>query len=429
MNEFKILLIDDEEEQEEQLKEAIAEFNKKHFINKVKDACNITNKKLLAELSMLDNKEEIYKRLKEDGFVNGSNDNIDDFSVIHEVVRTPKEAMVLLYKEDFHALIVDLKLDAEDSNKEDEEISGNILLKNIVNKEIIPIIVRTGFPEKMAQELQKLKDKNVIKACSKDSPTLEEVIKELIDYYNTSIFSIFGSRGKVDKHIKDFFWNVLPACFMNKEEEINGLAKELKEKVIIRYVSSWLNNKYMFNEGYLDVEPIEMYMFPNPIDKVCNCDIYKDNNTNEKLIVLTPACDLANDKAKNILFATIQSYESVEKFNETIKKCCEQKREGSEISNGNKNKIASWSRNSHKESMRYHFLPKVSFFDGGFIDFRLLTCLKYDEEGNKFEGRDLDKIGTITDSFKRDIIARFSSYYQRQGQPTFNTDSILKKYL
>lgn len=59
MNEFKILLIDDEEEQEEQLKEAIAEFNKKHFINKVKDACNITNKKLLAELSMLDNKEEI----------------------------------------------------------------------------------------------------------------------------------------------------------------------------------------------------------------------------------------------------------------------------------------------------------------------------------------------------------------------------------
>lgn len=367
--------------------------------------------------------------MKEDGFVNGSNDNIDDFSVIHEVVRTPKEAMVLLYKEDFHALIVDLKLDAEDSNKEDEEISGNILLKNIVNKEIIPIIVRTGFPEKMAQELQKLKDKNVIKACSKDSPTLEEVIKELIDYYNTSIFSIFGSRGKVDKHIKDFFWNVLPACFMNKEEEINGLAKELKEKVIIRYVSSWLNNKYMFNEGYLDVEPIEMYMFPNPIDKVCNCDIYKDNNTNEKLIVLTPACDLANDKAKNILFATIQSYESVEKFNETIKKCCEQKREGSEISNGNKNKIASWSRNSHKESMRYHFLPKVSFFDGGFIDFRLLTCLKYDEEGNKFEGRDLDKIGTITDSFKRDIIARFSSYYQRQGQPTFNTDSILKKYL
>lgn len=429
MNEFKILLIDDEEEQEEQLKEAIAEFNKKHFINKVKDACNITDKKLLAELSMLDNKEEIYKRLKEDGIVNGSNDNIDNFSVIYQVVRTPKEAMVLLYKEDFHALIVDLKLDAEDSNKEDEEISGNILLKNIVNKEIIPIIVRTGFPEKMAQELQKLKDKNVIKACSKDAPTLEEVIKELIDYYNTSIFSIFGSRGKVDKHIKDFFWNVLPACFMNKEEEINGLAKELKEKVIIRYVSSWLNNKYMFNDGYLDVEPIEMYMFPNPIDKVCNCDIYKDNNTNEKLIVLTPACDLANDKAKNILFATIQSYESVEKFNETIKKCCEQKQGGSEISNGNKNKIASWSRNSHEESMRYHFLPKVSFFDGGFIDFRLLTCLKYDKERNEFEGRNLKKIGTITDSFKRDIIARFSSYYQRQGQPTFNTDSILKKYL
>lgn len=47
----------------------------------------------------------------------------------------------------------------------------------------------------------------------------------------------------------------------------------------------------------------------------------------------------------------------------------------------------------------------------------------------RFEGRDLVKVGTITDAFKRDIIARFSSYYQRQGQPTFNVDSILKKYL
>ena len=51
--------------------------------------------------------------------------------------------------------------------------------------------------------------------------------------------------------------------------------REFKKKVIIRYVSSWLNNKYMFNDGYLDVEPIEMYMFPNPIDRICNCDIYK----------------------------------------------------------------------------------------------------------------------------------------------------------
>ena len=26
----------------------------------------------------------------------------------------------------------------------------------------------------------------------------------------------------------------------------------------------------MFDEGYLAVEPLEMYMFPNPVDQVCS---------------------------------------------------------------------------------------------------------------------------------------------------------------
>lgn len=425
MSEFKILLIDDDVEQEQQLKEAIENFNKKYFINKTSKILGITERKQIAKLSILDNKEAVYNKLKEDFSVNSEIDEIFNFSVTYKAADTPEKAMVLLYKENFHALIVDLKLETDDNNKEDENYSGNILLKNIINKEIIPIIVRTGFPNKMTQEI----NRNIIKSCSKETPTLEEVVEELIDYYNTSIFSIFGSRGKVDKHIKDFFWNILPECFINKKEEINNLDKGIQEKVIIRYVSSWLNNKYMFNDGYLDVEPIEMYMFPNPIDRICNCDIYKDDDSNEKFIVLTPACDLANDKAENILFAKIQSYESVDEFNKTIQKCSEQQKTEEKISNGNRNKIASWSRNSHEKSMRYHFLPKVGFFDGGFIDFSLLTCLKYDREKNEFAERNLVKIGTITDSFKRDIIARFSSYYQRQGQPTFNADSILKKYL
>ncbi|WP_448912396.1 hypothetical protein [Gemella sp.] len=423
MKEFKILLIDDDKEQEEQLKDAVQNFNKKYFINKVLAIHNITDKKQIGELRILKSKEKVYEVLKEQGKINSEIDEIFDFSVKYKAVQSTKEAMVLLYKENFHALIVDLELESEDKNKEDKDYSGNILLKNIVDKEIIPIIVRTGFPSKISQDL----NKNIIKTYSKEEPTLEEVVGDLIEYYNFSVFNMFGSRGKVDRFIKDFFWNILPECFKNKIEDINDLDKETKEKVIIRYVSSWLNNKYMFNDGYLDVEPIEMYMFPNPIDKICSCDIYQDIENNENFIVLTPACDLANDKAENILFAKIQSYNEVGEFNETINACITQNNSG--ISNSNKKKVASWSRNSHEKSMKYHFLPKVSFFDGGFIDFSLLVTLKYDKVSKMFLERNLVKLGTITNPFKRDIIARFSSYYQRQGQPTFNIESMLNKYL
>lgn len=425
MSEFKILLIDDDDDQEQQLKEAVDNFNKKFFINSVKEILEITDDKQLSKLSILDSKEEVYNQLLEDGNITDEIEEMFKSSITYKTVRKPKEAIVLLYKENFHALIVDLKLETEDNNKEDEDYSGNILLNNIVNKEIIPIIVRTGFPRKISQKI----NKNIINVYSKETPTLEKVIEELIDCYNTSIFSIFASGGKVDKHIKDFFWDVLPECFTNKKEEIKDLDKEIQEKVVIRYVSSWLNNKYMFDDGYLNVEPIEMYMFPNPIDKICSCDIYEDESSCEKFIVLTPACDLANDKADNIIFAKILSHESVDEiFNQTSQKCSEPNNDMA-ISKNKRKIIAKYARNGHDKSMRYHFLPKVGFFEGGFIDFSLLMSLKYDKEQKQFEGRNLVKIGTITDAFKRDIIARFGSYYQRQGQPEFNTESILKNHL
>ena len=214
MSEFKILLIDDDVEQEQQLKEAIENFNKKYFINKASKILGITEGNQIAKLSILDNKEAVYNKLKEDFSLSSEIDEIFNFSVIYKAADTPEKAMLLLYKENFHALIVDLKLETDDNNKEDENYSGNVLLKNIISKEIIPIIVRTGFPNKMTQEI----NRNIIKSCSKETPTLEEVVEELIDYYNTSIFSIFGSRGKVDKHIKDFFWNILPECFIRKRK-------------------------------------------------------------------------------------------------------------------------------------------------------------------------------------------------------------------
>ena len=230
MDEFNILLIDDDVEQEQQLKEAILNFNKKYFINKVSKILGIESEKEIAKLSILDNKDEVYNKLKENYRLSNKVDEMFNFSVTYKVADTPEKAMVLLFQENFHALIVDLKLENEDNNKEDENYSGNILLKNIVNKEIIPIIVRTGFPNKITQNI----NRNIIKIYSKEAPALEGVIEELLDYYNTSIFSVFGSRGKVDSHIKDFFWNVLPTCFINKKEELNGLDKEIQEKVIIR---------------------------------------------------------------------------------------------------------------------------------------------------------------------------------------------------
>lgn len=377
MSEIKFLLIDDENEQNELFKSAIDEINEESGYN---------------QLSF-------------------------------HTVNTPEAAMIALYSYSFQAIIIDLKLLTEDDAvNNDEEISGNILLKQIIEKEIIPIVVRTGFPEKVSSEI----NKDIVKVYPKEEP-LYDIIKELINSYSDSVFKIFGSKGEISKNIKELFWSIIPECFSKNNAEVSSLSFEKKETVIIRYISSWLNNKYMFDEKYIDADPIEMYMFPNPIEQVCNCDIYekKDNEICDYYIVLTPSCDLANKKIDEVILCKIKDYGEIPDFINTLNRY---NMETSKKSKKAKESLTKWFRNAHTDSIRYHFLPKFSKFSGGFVDFRSIISLKYNRETGKIEDTNYKKIGVITESFKRDIVARFSSYYHRQGQPEFNCDSVLNNF-
>ena len=347
-----------------------------------------------------------------------------DLNITYKVVKTPESAMIELYQNYFKAIIIDLKLNNDDNAVEsDEEISGNVLLRRIIEKEIVPIVVITGFPDKVSTDI----DKSIVKVLPKETNLYDE-INALIEKYSDSVFKIFGSRGEINKNIKELFWNVIPQCFTSKNQDISLLSKKKQETVIIRYISSWLSNKYMFDDKYIDVEPIEMYMFPNPIKQVCTCDIYKkyiDTNIDEYFIVLTPSCDLANKKVDEVILCKIKNYDEVQSFKERLEIYNNEQNKESNKAKKAKGDLMKWFRNSHSDSLRYHFLPKVKDFTGGFVDFRSILSLEYDKESGEIIDDSYLKIGVITESFKRDIVSRFSSYYHRQGQPEFNCDSVL----
>ena len=347
-----------------------------------------------------------------------------DLNITYKVVKTPESAMIEIYQNYFKAIIIDLKLNNDDNAaKPDEEISGNVLLKRIIEKEIVPIVVITGFPDKVSTDI----DKSIVKVLPKETNLYDE-INALIEKYSDSVFKIFGSRGEINKNIKELFWNVIPQCFTSKNQDISLLSKEKQETVIIRYISSWLSNKYMFDDKYIDVEPIEMYMFPNPIKQVCTCDIYKKNigeNSCEYYMVLTPSCDLANKKVDEVILCKIKNYDEVQSFKERLEIYNNEQNKESNKAKKAKGDLMKWFRNSHSDSLRYHFLPKVKDFTGGFVDFRSILSLEYDKERGEIIDDSYFKIGVITESFKRDIVSRFSSYYHRQGQPEFNCDSVL----
>lgn len=382
MSNINFLLIDDEQQQEDMFKEAIDEINEEDKSNEL----------------------------------------------TYKAVKTPEEAMIELYKNYYQAIIMDLKLTSDDSiTGDDEQISGNILLQQIIQKEIIPIVIRTGFPSKVSDNI----NQSIVDVFSKEEP-LYGIIKKLIEKYNDSVFKIFGSRGEISNNIKELFWEVMPTYFNNKDNEINDISqlpKDKQETVIIRYISSWFSNKYMFDEKYIDVEPIEMYMFPNPIEQVCTCDIYEKNiseDNYEYYIVVTPSCDLANKKVDEVILCKIKKYDEIQSFLDQLDKYNNESNKDSVRAKKSKNSLSKWFRNSHPDSMRYHFLPKVNKFNGGFVDFRTIISLEYNKDSGKIINKNYSKVGVITESFKRDIVSRFASYYHRQGQPEFNCDSVLK---
>jgi len=71
----------------------------------------------------------------------------------------------------------------------------------------------------------------------------------------------------------------------------------------------------------------------------------------------------------------------------------------------------------------YHFLPQTASFEGGVIDFRKIETYKPTEFYSKFQS----PIVQICMAFIKDIVARFSSYYARQGQPDFDFDFLSKE--
>lgn len=142
--------------------------------------------------------------------------------------------------------------------------------------------------------------------------------------------------------------------------------------------------------------------------------------------MLTPSCDLANKKVDEVILCKIKKHDEIQSFVDQLNKYNSELYKDSSKARKAKDSLTKWFRNSQPDSMRYHFLPKINKFTGGFVDFRSIISLEYDKDSGEIINEEYSKVGVITESFKRDIVSRFSSYYHRQGQPEFNCDSVLR---
>ena len=199
----------------------------------------------------------------------------------------------------FDGVIIDLKLGPAGDE-------GNRVIQEIYDKNRIPVAILTGTPGNADSKF-----KDIIKVYKKGENGLDEIFDDLIQIYDTGLTKIFGGRGHIENTMNEIFWkNILPQLNSWKSHVEQG---EKTEKALLRFTINHLLE--LLNDDTDICYPEEMYITPVISENIRTGSVVVNNIEQKKYIVMSPACDLVchngNFNTDRILLCEIEDYNSV----------------------------------------------------------------------------------------------------------------------
>lgn len=286
-------------------------------------------------------------------------------------------------------LVVDMKLTTENG---EEESGVEILREFSLNKLIIPTVIFTGTKDIA------LSDFPFLEIRLKGDTDIKDIIRNFLNIKKSGILDILGGKGI----LQDYLYNVFHKNIDKQKDswfEHAADDPDATKKALLRHTVNHLN-QYIDEEDdkyYLQ----EMYIYPPIAQKIKPGSILRKNtDSNKNYIILTPACDLAQEKAHCILLCEII----------TPKQLISTRVRGEGNSSSRKGNLRPFITNTNPN---FHFLPPIFAFEGGFIDFASVLSVSPQECVCEYS----ETVIQISSAFIADIVSRFSIYYSRQGQP------------
>ena len=314
-----------------------------------------------------------------------------------DVCETFDDAMKKL-DNSFDGGIIDLKL----GNNGDK---GNEVVKKIGESFFrIPIAIFAGNTDSWNSEMEE--KIMLIGVFKKTEIEYYDLFDRFWDIFDTGLTRILGGRGKIENLLSTVYLkSLLP--HMDTWVSYGKQNSKRTEDALLRYALNHLLQ--LLEEGDERCFPEEVYLHPPLSGNISTGSIVKEKTSDHRFVVLSPACDLVirgeNGKSNtdHILLVEIES------VNDAL--------DGSR----NKNRVESLVKNNRQYS---HWLPPTHFFEGGVLNFRKLNTLTKDKFGENFE----KPLIQISPFFIKDIVARFSSFYARQGQPDIDNSDFVARY-
>ncbi len=353
-----------------------------------------------------DDKDQIISYLDTITVVNssGGGHNIEN----PKVVGTLTEALEAIENKHFDGAIVDLKLSRSNRDKTD----GNEIIGQIVNLKRFPVFVYSSFLEDIDPAIE---NSFFFQQFERTTVPFRDVVIKLHDIYKTGVTKILGRDGAIESHLTKIFWK-------HVAESFEGLCqKGITEKQLLRYITGHLYEYLELDdmaESFKKYLPEEVYIKPSIKLNFFTGGIIKDKNSQRNFIILTPSCDIVQNKAKSMLLASVRSLtddpvrdlktKSTNRIPADLRGA--QRQVAEEEKKTAKKQLEDLIRNNY--SHKYYFLPRSKNFEGGLINFQDLESVEPAAMNGRF-----DIIATINNQFLKDIVAKFSFYYSRQGAP------------
>lgn len=324
-----------------------------------------------------------------------------------------EEALRKIEEEDFDSAIVDLNLDSTSGNSE-----GNEVIKTIFKKMRIPVYVVSGNLSDYEQ-IDELENKELLlKKISRDEADVSLIVEEMKKFYETGITKLLNKNGVIEKFLREFYLNYSEKLVKELYKDSDSSPEE-KEKIITRFCMVAINEKLRIEQE--KYHPGEVYFIPPICTDISTGDIVLNKETNERKIILTPACDLVKRDGgiRNSCWTNLVKIDGVEEHYQELKDVGLYKNEIFNETGGRSKKFQATLQNlKDKKGKQFQiYLPKFDSIEEGIINLQHITTEKIEdiENPSKYE-----RLASVNETFLRDIIAKFSSYYARQGSPEIN---------
>lgn len=293
---------------------------------------------------------------------------------------------------DFDGAVIDMKLGEAGGE-------GNEILRSVDEWNVrMPIVVLTGTPS----EAEKYEH---IEVKLKGEADILAILEDFRQFHDSGLTKVMGARGVLEKSLSQVFKNNI----LKQRDAWKAYGKadsEKSEKALMRHVLNHLIQMVDLDEE--SCVPEEFYIYPPVGESLRTGSVVSPSGSSEFYLVINPLCDLtfrANGdfNARMIMLCRIATLAE-----------CEAHLPANKQNAGDKKKLKENLDRNNKSS--YHALPKTGFFEGGYIDFEDIRSMSKEKFKENFDKPLLQ----ISPAFVKDITARFSAYYGRQGQPTIS---------